>query len=437
VFGKVLTGIGTARPGFGVVLLPGIVAFTVFLTPLQAVSIDLGRDLGFTREIDDRLLAPLPVDQVAVEKVLLAALRGLLAGAFVFPLAYWILGSGYQVRTDRVGVLAGMMVLTSLVGAATGLLLGTAVPITRLTLIFSLVITPLIFTGCTYYPWASLEPIRWFQYLALVNPLTYAAEGCASRSCPPRPAGRRRRWRSVGCSSSCAGRWRSCWGSGCGCSAAASSPDPAGRALLPVQPEDVPAQVRDRLVERADRPLEALAGVRVGRDARDGLQLDADPEEPVDRPSEQGLRDPLTLGDPDAVRRSRPGRVSALIETGGSGSRLAIRGGSSPGPPPGGALRPRPSRLGASCHRGTSALLGSHIPSLYGPVRATTTISIATWNGDWAQDVVVPSVDASTRIGQPAASWTVADPSPASSSQSLLTPHSPPAGSPAGTPRPA
>jgi ABC-2 type transport system permease protein len=51
------------------------------------------------------------------------------------------------------------------------------VPITRLTLIFSLVITPLIFTGCTYYPWASLESIRWFQYLTLANPLTYAAEG--------------------------------------------------------------------------------------------------------------------------------------------------------------------------------------------------------------------------------------------------------------------
>lgn len=95
----------------------------------------------------------------------------------MFPLAYWILGSGYQVRTDLVGVLAGLMVLTSLVGAATGLLLGTAVPITRLTLIFSLVITPLIFTGCTYYPWASLESIGWFQYVTLANPLTYAAEG--------------------------------------------------------------------------------------------------------------------------------------------------------------------------------------------------------------------------------------------------------------------
>jgi len=84
VFGKVLTSIGTAASGFSVVLLPGVVAFTVFLTPLQAVTIDLGRDLAFTREIDDRLLAPVPHVLVALEKVVLAALRGLLGAACVF-----------------------------------------------------------------------------------------------------------------------------------------------------------------------------------------------------------------------------------------------------------------------------------------------------------------------------------------------------------------
>jgi hypothetical protein len=31
--------------------------------------------------------------------------------------------------------------------------------------------------GCTYYPWAALGGVRWFQALTLCNPLTYAAEG--------------------------------------------------------------------------------------------------------------------------------------------------------------------------------------------------------------------------------------------------------------------
>lgn len=185
VFGKVLSTIGTAAAGFSVLLLPGIVAFTLLLTAFQATSVDLSRDLGFTREIDDRLLAPLPIALVAVEKVLLAALRGFIAGAAIFPLAFWILGSGYQVRADLLGILIGLMVLIALVGAALGLLLSTVTPLDRLPLIFALVLTPLTFTGCTFYPWAALSAIKWFQILTLFNPLTYAAEGMRYAMIPP------------------------------------------------------------------------------------------------------------------------------------------------------------------------------------------------------------------------------------------------------------
>jgi ABC-2 type transport system permease protein len=185
VFGKVLSTIGAANVSFSIVLLPGVVALTVFLTALQGPAVDLARDLNVIREIDDRLLAPLPTVLVAIEKVLLAALRALIGGAFIFPLAYWILGSGFQVRTDMLGVLIGLMVLVALVGASVGLVLGTAAPIQLLPLIFALVLTPLIFTGCTFYPWASLGAIKWFQVVTLFNPLTYAAEGMRYAMVPP------------------------------------------------------------------------------------------------------------------------------------------------------------------------------------------------------------------------------------------------------------
>lgn len=42
VFGKLLTGIGVANRGFSV-LLPGVVAFSAFITPLQTVASDLSR----------------------------------------------------------------------------------------------------------------------------------------------------------------------------------------------------------------------------------------------------------------------------------------------------------------------------------------------------------------------------------------------------------
>lgn len=184
IFGKVLPSIGFTGPGFTAILLPGIVALTVVTTALQGVTLPLVLDLGFAREIDDRLLAPLPVELVAVEKVLFAAIRGLVAGAIIFPLAYWILGSGYQVRTDAIGALIGIMILTAFAGATLGLTIGTLVKPEQIGLMFALIFTPLIFTGSTYYPWARLGDIKWFQVITLFNPLTYAAEGLRSVMVP-------------------------------------------------------------------------------------------------------------------------------------------------------------------------------------------------------------------------------------------------------------
>jgi ABC-2 type transport system permease protein len=184
IFGKILPSIGFTGRGFTAILLPGIVALTVVTTALQGVTLPLVLDLGFAREIDDRLLAPLPVELVAVEKVLFAAIRGLIAGAIIFPLAYWILGSGYQVRTDAIGALIGIMVLTAFAGATLGLTIGTLVKPEQIGLMFALIFTPLIFTGSTYYPWASLGNIKWFQIITLFNPLTYASEGLRSAMVP-------------------------------------------------------------------------------------------------------------------------------------------------------------------------------------------------------------------------------------------------------------
>lgn len=177
IFGKVLPSIGIASQGFGALLLPGIVGLTAVITALQGVTLPLVLDLGFAREIDDRLLAPLPVSLVAVEKVIFAAMRGLIAAAIIFPLAYWILGSEFQVRGDSIGVIIGILILTAFAGASLGLTIGTLVKPEQIGLMFSLIFTPLIFTGCTYYPWGRLDSIKWFQIITLFNPLTYAAEG--------------------------------------------------------------------------------------------------------------------------------------------------------------------------------------------------------------------------------------------------------------------
>ena len=70
-----------------------------------------------------------------------------------------------------------MTVLGCLLGAAMGLILGTYVPPNRINVTFALVLTPLIFTGSSQYPWPSLSQLRWFQVVSACNPMTYVSEG--------------------------------------------------------------------------------------------------------------------------------------------------------------------------------------------------------------------------------------------------------------------
>jgi ABC-2 type transport system permease protein len=185
IFGKVLPGIGLAAGNFATLMLPGIVALTGMIAAMQGVTLPLVLDLGFAREIDDRLLSPLPVWWVALEKVIFGAVRGVIASSVIFPLGWLILGNGFVVRGDRILVLIGMVLLTGCVGSTIGLLMGTIIKPDQISLMFTLIFTPLLFTGCTYYPWGALRNIRWFQVLTLFNPLTYAAEGLRYSMVPP------------------------------------------------------------------------------------------------------------------------------------------------------------------------------------------------------------------------------------------------------------
>ena len=49
---------------------------------------------------------------------------------------------------------------------------------------FSMVMTPMIFFGCTYYPWSALNKFPIMQKLVLINPLVYASEGLRATLVP-------------------------------------------------------------------------------------------------------------------------------------------------------------------------------------------------------------------------------------------------------------
>lgn len=179
VFGKILAQLGYTRHGYSSLLFPGILALTAVITGVQGTALPLVIEFSFSKEIEDRLLAPIATWAVAAEKVVFAALRSLVAALVMFPMGFLILGN-MPVDPRRFAEVIGFLVLGSLLGAAMGLSLGTLVNPNRINIVFALVLTPLLFTGCSQYPWPSLGAIPWFQTITTLNPLTYLSE--ASRA---------------------------------------------------------------------------------------------------------------------------------------------------------------------------------------------------------------------------------------------------------------
>jgi len=184
VFGRVLPEIGAAGNAYGTQLLPGIIALTVVLTSVQNTALPLVIGFSFTKELEDRLLAPLRVEAVAVQTMLMAAARGIVGGLLILPLGQLILPGGVSLgQTTWLGFLL-ILVLGAITGAGMGMVLGTSVPPNRISVAFAVVLTPLIFTGSTFYPWAGLSRLKWFQILTLANPLTYVSEGMRAALTP-------------------------------------------------------------------------------------------------------------------------------------------------------------------------------------------------------------------------------------------------------------
>jgi ABC-2 type transport system permease protein len=179
-----MSGMATVAGGFGTVLLPGLMAVAIMFSGIAAVALPLSTEFGITREIDDRVMCPLPIGAVAIEKVVFSAFQSIIAAALVFPLAYYIPSTPVLVHIASWPFLVAVVILASLVAGALGLTIGTSVQPKQIGLIFGVVVVPITFLGCVYYPWALLNHIPWLQYGVLINPIVYMSEGLRSALTP-------------------------------------------------------------------------------------------------------------------------------------------------------------------------------------------------------------------------------------------------------------
>lgn len=177
VFGKVMVSSGFMPVEYQSLLLPGIIAVSMMISGIQGVALQLITDFQYTREIEDRLLAPIPIEGVALEKIVAGMIQALVAGLVAIPFAWLIMGSGVDVDPGGWATFAVLALLVALFASASGLVLGCTIDQAQIGLMFTIVVAPLIFFGCVYYPWTALEPFPVLQWAVLVNPLVYASEG--------------------------------------------------------------------------------------------------------------------------------------------------------------------------------------------------------------------------------------------------------------------
>ena len=172
---------------FATVLLPGLMAVAIMFTGIAAVALPLSSEFGVTREIDDRVMSPLPVYAVALEKVCFSAAQSVFAAMLVIPLVYLVPSTPVIVHVASWPMFIAVMLLAGLVSGSLGLAIGANVQPRQIGLIFSIVVIPITFLGCVYYPWALLAHVPWLQYVVLVNPIVYMSEGLRAALTPRVP----------------------------------------------------------------------------------------------------------------------------------------------------------------------------------------------------------------------------------------------------------
>ena len=187
IFGRVMVGSGYMPPQYKSLLLPGIIAISMVFTGIWAVTMPLIAEFQWTREIEDRLLAPINISWIAIAKVIWGMIQAMVAGLIVIPLAWLVLRPGIDIHIVAPVEFAVILLLVATFSACGGLALGCSIKQEHVGLMFGMVITPMVFFGCAYYPWSALNNFPVLQKIVLINPLVYASEGLRGTLVPDFP----------------------------------------------------------------------------------------------------------------------------------------------------------------------------------------------------------------------------------------------------------
>lgn len=182
VFGYVLGGFFAMPNGsYSEVVVPGIIAITVMSTSFSSVGGAIITGYYF-RSMEGWLLSPVGLRALMTARVLSGLLYGTLSGLVVASISWAILGVSPKSLLALILLISVGSLFFSFFTVA--LFLIPEKP-DKGQEIFSFLMMPMTFFGCTFYSYSMLKPP--VNYIALIFPTTYLSEGLRAAYSPDMP----------------------------------------------------------------------------------------------------------------------------------------------------------------------------------------------------------------------------------------------------------
>lgn len=177
-YGYILPRIGILDADFPNTMFPGMVGMSLLVTGIHGTAIPLSMDFNNSREIEDRLQAPVDIKVTAWSKMFVGIIESWIGGLLVLPISLIFMGSylEFYMSLSDILLLILVLALSSVTSATLGLLVGTIVKPMQIAAMFPGFLMPVIFTGAVFFSWQSLTPLPIIKALFLLNPLVYINE---------------------------------------------------------------------------------------------------------------------------------------------------------------------------------------------------------------------------------------------------------------------
>lgn len=178
IYGFVLPTAGIVPKTFPEHMFPGMIGMSLLLTGIHGTAIPLTMDFNMSREIEDRLQAPIKTRHIAISKMIVGIIESWIGAAIVLPISLVFMWQFVNISLSATQILqiVGILLLASVASASLGLLVGTIVKPNQIAAMFPGFLMPLVFSGAIFFTWKSLSTLPIVQTLVLINPLLYVNE---------------------------------------------------------------------------------------------------------------------------------------------------------------------------------------------------------------------------------------------------------------------